>query len=147
MLLWSVSAPRRFTWYRREVRYQVYTLNFSWYCERLLTSTGVTRFSKSIWKSFKVEFKEIEESISQAKDEITEELALASEQEAHKFRGYLTAAVEDNNSFRIHQRAEIEESRNFRLQQRHALQQTEARQIQKILKAEGTLHAIKSTSA
>ena len=42
---------------------------------------GVKRFSKSAWKSFKVEFKEIEEALSEAKDEVTEELQLASEQE------------------------------------------------------------------
>ncbi|KAF2624033.1 hypothetical protein BU25DRAFT_493930 [Macroventuria anomochaeta] len=102
----------------------------------VIQERGAKRFSKSIWKSFKVEFKEIEESISEAKDEVAEELALASEQEAHEFRGYLTAAVEENNSFRIEQRAEIEASRNFRSQQRHALQQTRARQIQKIVKEE-----------
>jgi SPX domain protein involved in polyphosphate accumulation len=66
-------------------------------------------------------------------------LALASEQEAHQFRGYLTAEVERNNSFRADQKVEIEESRDFRSQQRHALRQTEARQIQKILKEQGTL--------
>jgi hypothetical protein len=70
-------------------------------------------------------------------------LALASEQEAHGFRGYLTAAVEESNCFRIEQRAEIEASKKFRSQQRHALQQTKARQIQKIVKEEGTSHATK----
>ncbi|CAN9448759.1 unnamed protein product [Alternaria alternata] len=100
----------------------------------VIKEKGVKQFSKSVWKSFKVEFKEIEESISEAKNEVAEELALASEQEAHKFRGYLTVEVEKNNWFRVEQRAEIEASRDFRSQQRHALQRTEVRQIQKILK-------------
>jgi hypothetical protein len=73
-------------------------------------------------------------------------LALASEQEAQKFRGYLTAAVEENNSFRLEHRVEIEASKAFRSQQRNALQQSNARQIQKILKEEGTFSVVKRTS-
>ena len=80
----------------------------------------------------------MEERISEAKNEVAEELALASEQEAHKFRGYLTVEVEKNNSFRVEQRSEIEASRDFRSEQTHALQRTEARQIQKILREQGT---------
>ncbi|KAF3027915.1 hypothetical protein E8E12_000178 [Didymella heteroderae] len=105
----------------------------------VIQERGVKRFSKSVWKSFKVEFKEVEERISEAKNEVAEELALASEQEAHKFRSYLTVEVEKNNSFRVEQRAEIEASRDFRSHQRHALQQVEARQIQKILREQDHL--------
>jgi len=43
------------------------------------TITGTKRFLKSIWKSFKGDFKEIEEGLSTAKDEIIKELQLASE--------------------------------------------------------------------
>ena len=100
------------------------------------TLIGIKRFSKSIWKSFKVEFKEIEESLSAAKDEVIEELRLASEQAAHGFRRLLTAEIEE---IRLSQVAEMQENKYFRSQQMLALQHTQARQIQKILKEEGNL--------
>jgi hypothetical protein len=98
---------------------------------------GTKRFFKSTWKSFKVEFKETEESLSAAKDEVMEELRLASEQEAHGFRCLLTAEIEENRILRLGQVAEMEENKYFRSQQTLALQQTQARQIQKIMKEEG----------
>jgi hypothetical protein len=105
---------------------------------KCLTLTGAKRFSKSTWKSFKIEFKEIEETISEAEHEVAEELKLASEQEAQGFRRLLTAEVEENRTFRKDQVAEIQLSRDFRSQQTHALQQTKARQIEKIVKDEGS---------
>ena len=104
---------------------------------------GVKRYSKSAWKSFKVDFKDIEESISEAKDEVTEELRLASEQEAHGFRRLLTAEIEENRNLRTEQIAEIQENRDFRSQQSLELQRSGARQIQKILKETGNLHTRK----
>ncbi|KAF2183636.1 hypothetical protein K469DRAFT_689781 [Zopfia rhizophila CBS 207.26] len=103
---------------------------------RVVQEKGAKRYSKSLWKSFKVEFKEIEESISETKDEVTEELQLASEQEAQGFRCLLTAEVEENRTLRITQVAEIQENRDFRSQQTLALHRSEAQQIQKILKDE-----------
>lgn len=104
-----------------------------------MVSIGAKRFSKSIWKSFKVEFKEIEESINEAKDEVAEELRLASEQEAHGSRRMLTVEIEENREFRAEHITEIQANRDFRSEQTHALHRTEARQIQKILKEEGNL--------
>ncbi|KAH7132595.1 ankyrin repeat-containing domain protein [Dendryphion nanum] len=95
---------------------------------------GVKRYSKSVWKSFKVEFKDIEESISEAKHDFAEELQLASEQEAHRFRRLMTADIEENRVFRMNQVAEIQENKGFRSEQTLALLQSKARQIQKILK-------------
>ena len=106
------------------------------YCFTLI---GIKRFLKSIWKSFKVEFKEIEESLSAAKDEVMEELRLASEQAAHGFRRLLATEIEENRILRLSQVAETQENKYFRSQQTLALQQTQARQIQKILKEEGNL--------
>jgi len=103
------------------------------------TLTGITLFPKSIWKPFKVEFKEIEKSLSAAKDEIMAELLLASEQAAHGFRRLLTTEIEENRMLRLKQVAEMQENKDFRSQQTLALWQTQARQIQKILKEEGNL--------
>ena len=103
------------------------------------TLIGIKRFSKSIWKSFKVEFKGIEESLSAAKDEVMEELQLASEQAAHGFRRLLTTEIEENRMLRLKQVAEMQENKYFRSQQTLALQQTQARKIQNILKEEGNL--------
>ncbi|KAF2190029.1 hypothetical protein K469DRAFT_22338 [Zopfia rhizophila CBS 207.26] len=97
---------------------------------------GVKRFSKSVWKSFKVEFNEIEESLSAAKDEVRGELQLASEQAAHGFRHLLTTEIEENRKLRPQQVAEMQENKYFRSQQTLAQQRTEAWQIQKILNKE-----------
>ena len=113
---------------------------------RAFTFPGIKRYSKSIWKSFKVEFREIEESISEAKNEVTEELQLASEQEAASFRRLLTAEADEIRGFRVTQVAEIQENRAFRSQQALALQRSDARLIQKILAEEGNpLYPSKST--
>ena len=104
---------------------------------RCFILTGTKRFSKSIWKPFKAEFKEIEESLSAAKDEIIAELQLATEQAAHGFRYLVTSEIEENRTFRLKQVAEIQENKDFRSQQTLALLQTQARQIQKIIKEEG----------
>jgi hypothetical protein len=103
----------------------------------LFTIIGTKRFLKSMWKPFKGEFKEVEESLSAAKDEITEELQLASEQAAHGFRRLLTTETEENRTLRLKQVAEMQKNEYFRSQQTLALRQTQARQVQKILKEEG----------
>lgn len=103
----------------------------------VLPTTGTNRFLKSIWKSFKIEFKDIEENLSLAKDEITEELQLASEQAAHGFRRLLSAEIEDNRAARLKQVAEMHKMEDFREQQTLALHQNRARQVQKILKEDG----------
>jgi hypothetical protein len=100
---------------------------------------GIKRFSKSIWKTFKVEFKEIEEGLIIAKDELTEEIQLASEQEANGFRRLLTSEIEENRIVRQRHVAEMQENKDFRVQQSLALLQTQTRQIQKIIKEEGNL--------
>ncbi|OCK72951.1 hypothetical protein K432DRAFT_430820, partial [Lepidopterella palustris CBS 459.81] len=109
------------------------------FCSKALKVTqekGIKRFSKSIWKPFKVEFEEIEEGLSAAKDEVMEELQLASEQAAHGFRRLLTTEIEENRMLRLQQVDEMQENKYFRTQQTLALQHTQARQIQKILKEE-----------
>jgi hypothetical protein len=90
-----------------------------------------------MWKSFKEDFREVEEGLSAAKDEIVEELQLASEQAAHSFRRLLTTEIEENRTLRLKQMAEIQENEYFRSQQTRALWQTQTRQVQKILKEEG----------
>ncbi|KAF2031340.1 hypothetical protein EK21DRAFT_88059, partial [Setomelanomma holmii] len=107
------------------------------FCSKALSvvqEKGVKRYSKSAWESFKVDFKDIEEGMSEAKNEVAEELQLASEQEAHGFRRLLVAEIEENRKLRMQQIAEFQEYRDFRSQQTLELQRTEARQIQKILK-------------
>jgi demethoxyubiquinone hydroxylase (CLK1/Coq7/Cat5 family) len=106
--------------------------------QRSLTSVGAKRFSKSVWKSFKIDFKDVEEDISEAKNEVAEELILASEQEAKGFRHLMIAETEENRIFRTEHVAEVQANRDFRSQQMRVQQRTEALQIQKILKEEGT---------
>jgi hypothetical protein len=98
---------------------------------------GTIRLWKSAWKSFKTEFNDIEENLSLAKDEITEEIKLASEQAAHSFRRLLTAEIEDNRTVRSKQVTEIDKMEDFREQQTLALHQNRARQVQKLVKEKG----------
>jgi hypothetical protein len=103
---------------------------------------GIKRVSKSLWRPFKIEFKEIEQNLGAAKDEVMEELQLASEQVAHSFRQSLTAEIEESRAIRLKQIAEMQENEHFRAQQTLALQHSKARHIHKILKEQGnTLHS------
>ncbi|CAI6270740.1 unnamed protein product [Periconia digitata] len=102
----------------------------------VIQEKGIKRYSKSIWKSFKVDFKEVEENISEAKNEVTEELQLASEQEAASFRRLLTAEADESRAFRVTQTTDIQENRAFRSEQKLERQRINARQIQKILAKE-----------
>ena len=92
---------------------------------------------KFAWKSFKTEFNDIEENLSLVKDEITEEIKLASEHAAHDLRRLLEAEIEDNRIGRSKQVAEIHKMEDFREQQALALHQNRARQVQKLVKEEG----------
>ncbi|OCL01600.1 hypothetical protein AOQ84DRAFT_383587, partial [Glonium stellatum] len=97
---------------------------------------GIKRFLKSAWKPFKVEFKETEENLIAAKNEVMEELQLASEHATHGFRRLLTAEIEENKIFRLEQAGVMQEGKYFRSQQTLALKQSQAREIQKILRDE-----------
>ncbi|KAJ4287350.1 hypothetical protein N0V90_012748 [Kalmusia sp. IMI 367209] len=69
--------------------------------------------------------------MSEAKHEVTEELLLASEQEAASFRRLLTAEVDESRAFRVTQVAEIQENQAFRSRQALAQQRSDARLIEK----------------
>jgi hypothetical protein len=86
---------------------------------------GVKRFAKSLWKTFKADFGQIEESISAAREEVSEEIKLASEQAEHEFRQL--------------QMIENQENRRFRTQQISVLAETRDRRVQKIVMEEGNI--------
>ena len=104
-----------------------------------LLIVGVKRFAKSLWKSFKVDFAEIEERLSAAREEVSEEITLASEQAAHEFRRLQMIENREDQMFRIEQANELEENRCFRSQQSMALVETRDRRIQKLVKEEGNM--------
>jgi hypothetical protein len=86
---------------------------------------GIKRFAKSLWKTFKADFGEIEESISAAREEVSEEIKLASEQAEHEFRQL--------------QMIENRENRRFRTQQISVQAETRDRRVQKIVREEGNI--------
>lgn len=100
------------------------------------------RFSKSAWKAFKIDFEEVELRLSEAKDDIIEELQLASERAAHEFRGLLTEEVKENRLLREKHVLDIDENKKLRLQQTLALQATRDERVQKILKEEGKIELL-----
>jgi translation elongation factor EF-G len=102
-------------------------------------SLGIKRFVISLWKTFKADFGELEERISSAREEVSEEIKLASEQAAYKFRQLQMIETQENQVFRLQQSAEVEENRRFRSQQTSALAETQDRQVQKLVKEEGNI--------
>ena len=100
---------------------------------------GIKRFAKSLWKTFKADFGELEESISAAREEVSEEIKLASEQAEHEFRQLQIIETRENQVFRLLQSMEAEENRCFRSQQISFLVQTRDRQVQKIVMEEGNM--------
>jgi hypothetical protein len=112
---------------------------------------GVLRFFKFTWKSFKSDFGQLEGHLSMAKDEVDEEIKLASEQEAYKNRTQQQIQfdqirkigtrqeieISQSTTFRARQVDEIEENKRHRSEQRMALAQTQAMTIQKIVKTDG----------
>ena len=95
------------------------------------------RFVKSLWKDFKGDFEQLEENISAAKQEVDEEIKLASEQKMQLIHEQLQIESEQAQIQRSQQLTEIRESRSFRSQQTLALAETKELRIQKIIKEEG----------
>lgn len=77
---------------------------------------GIQRFAKSLWKSFKVEFAELEERLSAAREEVNEEIKLASEQATYEFRRLQMIEIRENQVFRSHQRSALAEAQDRRIQ-------------------------------
>jgi hypothetical protein len=94
---------------------------------------------KSVWKSFKTDFAEIEENLDAARGEIREEIQLASEETAHGFRQLQLIEFKENQLHRQKQVVAIEENRDFHLQQISALMEAQDRRIQKAIKEEGNV--------
>jgi hypothetical protein len=93
----------------------------------------------SFWKTFKADFGELEERISAAREEVSEEIKLVLEQAAHEFRQLQMIETQENQGFRLLQFAEAEENRHFRSQQISALAETQDRRVQKHVREEGNI--------
>jgi hypothetical protein len=100
---------------------------------------GTKRFAMSLWKPFKADFEELEERISAAREEVSQEIKLASEQAAHEFRQLQMIETRENQVFRLLQSAEVEENRRFRSRQTSALAETQDRRVQKFVREEGNI--------
>ena len=79
----------------------------------------------------------IEENLSTTKEEVEEEIKLASEQAAHDIRHSQMIEFKENKIHRQEQAYEVQANKDFRFQQTFALQQSNERQIQKLIKKEG----------
>jgi hypothetical protein len=95
------------------------------------------RFVKSLWKDFKGDFGQLEENISVAKEEVDEEIKLASEQKMQRIYEQLQIESKEAHTQRSQHLTEIKENRVFRSQQMLALAETKELRIQKIIKEEG----------
>lgn len=95
------------------------------------------RFVKSPWKNFKGDFGQLEENLSAAKEEVDEEIRLASDQKIQQIHDQLQIESKEAQIQRSQQLTEIKENRIFRSEQRLALAKTEELEIQKIIKEEG----------
>lgn len=104
---------------------------------RFYCMIGIKRFAKSLWKNFKRDFQQLEENLSFAKDDVDEEIKLASEQKNQEILERLQIESAEAHLQRFQQLIEIKENKVFREQQTLALKNTEKLRIQKILKEEG----------
>lgn len=91
----------------------------------------------SLWKDFKGDFEQLEENISVAKEEVDEEIKLASEQKTQRIYEQLQIESKKAHAQRLQQLTEIKENGIFRSQQMLALAETKELRIQKIIKEEG----------
>lgn len=89
---------------------------------------------KPFWKNGN--FRQLKKNISAAKEEVDEEIQLASEEKIQRIP-QLQMEFKNAQTQRSEQSQEIEESRVFCSQQTFALANTEELQIQRIIKAEG----------
>ena len=103
---------------------------------------GIKRLAKSLWKTFKSDFGELEERISAAKEEVGEEIKLASEQAEYESRQLQMIETRENQVFRLMQSTEAEENRRFRSQQMSVLAETRDRRVQKFVMEEGSILSI-----
>ncbi|KAI9773765.1 MAG: hypothetical protein M1839_001997 [Geoglossum umbratile] len=103
---------------------------------QVVQEKGIKRSVKSLWRPFKLDFAKLEESLSAVREEIKEEIQLASEQATHSFRQLQVIENRKNQVYRSQQYTELEENRNFRSQQLLALAEDQDRRIQKLVKEE-----------
>ena len=95
------------------------------------------RFVKSLWKNFKRDFGQLEENISAAKEDVDEEIKLASETSIQRIHEQLQIESKEARIQRSEHLTEIKENKIFRSQQMLALAETKELRIQKIIKEEG----------
>jgi hypothetical protein len=126
-------------------------MGYAW--DAMLTSAiGFKRLAKSLVKSYSVDFGALEMRLNAAKGEVDAEIRLASEQRAHsshalqqiefsaneRHRSDFRVEVRENRESRLLQQTEAKANRWFRSQQLVDMSERQDRQIQKIVKEEGT---------
>ena len=97
---------------------------------------GVKRFAKSLWKAFKDDFEQLEENLSAAKQDVDEEIQLASEQKTNTINQQLQVISREVQFQRWQQTVEMQENRAFRSQQSFALAEGAELKKQQIIKGE-----------
>jgi hypothetical protein len=95
-------------------------------------------FVKSLWQSFTSDFGQLDKELSMVRDEVNEELKLASEQEAVKGRGQQYIEFEESSRHRSLHVTEIQESKRHRTEQSMVLGQAKSMLIQRLVKKDGT---------
>lgn len=110
----------------------------------LLTKTGFKRVAKSVWRSFKTDFETIEGNLSAAKDDVDQEIHLASEMERHRCQSLLLNEAHEQNLHRQLHLQDMETTRSFRKSQSMALAKASELRIQKIVKENGNLASVRT---
>lgn len=101
---------------------------------KLLQERGIKMFVKSLWQSFTSDFGQLDKELSMVRDEVNEELKLASEQEAVKGRGQQYIEFEESSRHRSLHVTEIQESKRHRTEQSMVLGQAKSMLIQRLVK-------------
>lgn len=95
---------------------------------------GMKRFVKSLWNDFKSDFLQLEENMIAAKEEVDQEIQLASEEKIHRI--YEQQQIEYKEA-QIQHAQQLTEIEAVQSRQTLALAKTEDLRIQKIIKEEG----------
>jgi hypothetical protein len=103
---------------------------------------GVKRFVKSLWQSFTSDFGQLEKDLSMARDEVNEELKLASEQEADKGRRQQYIEFEESSQHRSLHGTEIQESKRHQTEQSMVLGQAKPMLIQRHFKEDDNEYSV-----
>lgn len=114
-------------------------VKFCCYALELFSDKRIRAVAKYFQKTFKKDFQLLEENFIAAREEVNQEIQLASEEKIDRIYSLQLVEAEKNQHQHILYMNEIEENKIFRLQQKLTLAQNNELRDQSLIKDEGEL--------